>query len=241
MVSPFASPLVISQSLLTVLGTRMTVHFQERIPQHRPFVLISNHRSFLDAPLLMVGVNRSIRFACHRYMTQVPGLREVITAMGCLPLEAPGQRSTFLKEAMNLLRSHQPIGIFPEGASPMVQKTAPDQMGEFQRGFAHLAMRAPVEELVILPVAIAATQEASPSVIPLRFLRWFDPSEPLFDQPGWHPAVVYQQVHLLIGRPVRITERLRSHYQGRGAARVATEITECCQNEIATLLRQGCD
>ncbi|MBD0268172.1 MAG: 1-acyl-sn-glycerol-3-phosphate acyltransferase [Cyanobacteria bacterium Co-bin8] len=233
------NPLAISQWLLTLLGIRMSVHFSERIPAGASLVLVSNHRSFLDAPLLMAGLNRPVHFACHHYMSQVPGMREFVNALGCLPLDAPGEQQTFFREATHLLRDQQAIGIFPEGAAPMVQRTDPFEMSEFQRGFAHLAMKAPVEDLVILPVAIASTQEAVPSVMPLKVLSWFDPSEPLFDQSGWHPAVIYRKVDLLVGHPVRVTDRLRSHYHGRQAAKLATEITDSCQNEIANLLRQG--
>ncbi|HEY9764409.1 MAG TPA: lysophospholipid acyltransferase family protein [Trichocoleus sp.] len=217
----------------------MAVHFAERIPSNTALVLVSNHRSFLDAPLLMVGLNRSVRFACHHYMSQVPGMREFVSAMGCLPLDAPGERQNFFREATHLLKDRQSVGIFPEGAAPMVQKTNPFEMSEFQRGFAHLAMKAPVENLAILPVAIASTQETSPPVMPLKVLSWFDPSEPLFDQPGWHPAVIYRRVELLVGHPVTVTDRLRSHYRGRQAAKLAAEITDCCHTEIANLLRQG--
>jgi 1-acyl-sn-glycerol-3-phosphate acyltransferase len=233
------NPLTISQWLLHLLGIRMSVHFAERIPEHASLVLVSNHRSFLDAPLLMAALDRPVHFACHHYMSQVPGMREFVSALGCLPLDAPGEKQTFFREATHLLRDQQAIGIFPEGAAPMVQKTDPLEMSEFQRGFAHLAMKAPVEDLTILPVAIASTQEAVPSVMPLKVLSWFDPSEPLFDQPGWHPAVIYRQVDLLVGHPVRVTDRLRSHYHGRQAAKLAAEITDSCQIEIANLLRQG--
>lgn len=233
------NPLAFSQWLLTLLGIRTSVQFAHRIPQSASLVLVSNHRSFLDAPLLMAGLNRPVHFACHHYMSQVPGLREFVNALGCLPLDGPGEQQTFFREATHLLRDQQAVGIFPEGAAPMVQRTNPLAMTAFQRGFAHLAMRAPVEDLVILPVAIASSLEAVPSVMPLKVLSWFDPSEPLFDQGGWHPAVIYRQVDLRVGHPVRINERLRSHYHGRQATKLAAEITDCCQNEIANLLRQG--
>lgn len=238
--SSWDHPLGFSQGILRLLNLHPTVHFRDRIPAAAALVLVSNHRSFLDAPLLMAGVDRSVRFACHHYMGQVPGMREFVSALGCLPLDAPGQRrQSFFHKATSLLHSRETIGIFPEGAKPMVQPSHPRQIAPFQRGFAHLAMRAPVSDLAILPVAIAATVETSPPAFPLKLLHYFDPSEPLFDQPGWHPAVIYRQVNLLIGRPLRITERLRTHYQGRGAGKLAHELTCCCQEEIATLLRQG--
>lgn len=235
-----ANPLNMSQWLLALSQVRVTVHGQERLPSTQPLLVVSNHRSIMDAPLLMSAVGRPVRFACHHYMGQVPGLRNVINALGCLPLDAPEKGQTaFFRRAMQALESGEAVGIFPEGAAPMVNQTTPDNLNSFHRGFAHLAMRAPVEELAILPMAIAAHRETNNSVVPLRWLSIFDSSEPLFQQPGWHPAVFYQQVDLLIGRPVRVDHRLRSHYRSKGAGALATEITQCCQDEISTLLKQG--
>lgn len=235
----FPDPLNLSHWLLKLLGVQVAVHHQDRIPQAKSLVVVSNHRSFLDAPLLIAGVNRPVRFACHHYMSQVPGMREFVTALGCLPLDQPGTRQrSFFNQASRLLQQQQAIGIFPEGAAPMVQATNPRQISRFQRGFAHLAMRSSAEDLTILPVAIASNAETSGPGVPLRLLSYFDPSEPLFNQSGWHPSVFYRQVNLLMGRPIRINQRLRSHYQGREAARLAAEITQCCQDEITNLLRQ---
>ncbi|HZG38688.1 MAG TPA: lysophospholipid acyltransferase family protein [Nodosilinea sp.] len=236
-----ADPLDVSNWLLALSQVRMSVHGRDRLLPHQPMVVVSNHRSIMDAPLLMSAVGRPVRFACHHYMSQVPGLRNVINALGCLPLDAPDKGQTaFFRRAMHALSDGGAVGIFPEGAAPMVNKTTPDNLNSFHRGFAHLALRAPVEELAILPVAIAAHRETTNSVVPLRWLSVFDSSEPLFKQSGWHPAVFYQEVNLMIGRPVRIDQRLRSRYRSKGSTDLATELTECCQEEIAGLLKQGC-
>ncbi|NJL47656.1 MAG: 1-acyl-sn-glycerol-3-phosphate acyltransferase [Leptolyngbyaceae cyanobacterium SM2_5_2] len=234
------SPLTVSNGLLNLLGVNVSIAGQERIPENRPLVLVSNHRSILDAPLLMQATGRSVRFACHYYMSQVPGLREIVTALGCLPLDASGRGQTkFFRRALKALSQGEAVGIFPEGAAPMVHKTAPDNLNAFHRGFAQLALRAPVEELTIVPVAIASRQETSNAVVPLRFLSRFDDSEPLFQQPGWHPAVMYQEVKLLIGHPVRVDDRLRSRHRSKDRSHLVADITQCCQEEIATLLKHA--
>src|ERR687886_1193926 len=139
------TPLQVSRLLLTTMGTRMYVSYQDRIPQEGAVVVVSNHRSFMDAPLLMAAVNRPIRFACHHYMSQVPGMREIVQQLGCFPLEAAAHRQqSFFRQAMGLLQSQQMVGVFPEGAAPMVSVTQPNEIGDFQRGFAHLALRTPV-------------------------------------------------------------------------------------------------
>jgi 1-acyl-sn-glycerol-3-phosphate acyltransferase len=121
----------------------------------------------------------------------------------------------------------------------MVKPTSPEQVGKFERGFAHLALRAPVANLAVLPIAIAPFKEKINSAVPLRLLRLIDPSEPLFAQEGWHPMVVYQRVSLLIGRPRWIRPSERELYQGKQARSLVTELTEECHQEIDNLLHQG--
>ena len=236
-----SSPLLISQQILTLLGTRLFVHYQNRVPQDSAILVVSNHRSFMDAPLLMAAIDRPIRFACHHYMGQVPLLREFVTQFGCFPLDVPNQRQhSLFHQATHLLQSRQAVGIFPEGAQPMVRLTNPHEVGEFQRGFAHLALRAPVQEIAVLPVAIASQTEIATNPFPLKFLSWFDPSEPLFNQTGWHPMVVYQRVNVLVGQPIWITGSQRQSYVGKQARTIVSDLTAHCHSQIDQLLCQGC-
>lgn len=236
----FDTSLLISQGLLNTCGTQSLVRYRDRIPHGDAMLVISNHRSFLDAPLVMAALGQSVRFACHHYMSQVPVLKDIISAMGCFPLDVPGQRhQTFFQTAIQSLKDQQPVGIFPEGAQPMVKTTRPNSLGQFHRGFAHLALRAPVKKLSILPVAISSVQETVSPTVPLKFLSLFDPSEPLFDQTGWHPAVNYQRVTLSIGNPIRITAAHRQQYHGRQAGRLAKHLTQSCYAEISQLLQEG--
>lgn len=218
----------------------MFVHHQNRIPSEGPVLVASNHRSFMDAPILMAAINRPIRFACHRYMGQVPVLREIVAQLGCFPLEVPKQRQKgFFQKAVPLLQAREMVGIFPEGTSPMVNATNPREVGAFHRGFAHLAFKAPIADLAVLPVAIAAIDEATYSPMPTKVLSLFDPSEPLFHQDGWHPVVIYRRVNVYIGRPYWITPRRRESYRGKKGKTIVSDLVDSFQAEIAELLRRG--
>jgi 1-acyl-sn-glycerol-3-phosphate acyltransferase len=234
------NPLHISRSLLAAMGTSLFVHHEDRIPDDAAVLVVSNHRSFMDAPLLMAALGRPIRIACHHYMGQVPVMREIVTQLGCFPLEEPHHRQhNFFEQASQLLQQRQAVGVFPEGAQPMVHLTKPLEMGKFHRGFAHLALRVPVRDLAILPVAIASLEETINWTVPLRLLRLFDPSEPLFEQPGLHPMVLQRRVNILIGHPYWIKPKHRELYQGKQAKSVVSQIATTCQDEIAKLLYQS--
>jgi 1-acyl-sn-glycerol-3-phosphate acyltransferase len=234
-------PLHVSRFLLISLGIRMFVEGRDRVPSDSPMLVVSNHRSFLDAPLLMAALNRPIRFACHHYMGQVPVMRDVVQQLGCFPLDDVEHRQqSFFHQSIDLLKTRQAVGIFPEGTSPMIHKTDRYEMGEFHRGFAHLALKAPVPDLAVLPVAISVQSETVTSAVPLKLLSFFDPSEPLFNQEGWHPMVLYQRVNLLIGRPIWMTSTQRKKYQGKSARSRVDELSDRCHDEIRNLLKQGC-
>lgn len=238
-----SSPLDVSRWLLAALSTKIFPYYEDRIPRDASVLVVSNHRSFMDAPILMAALSNPIRFACHHYMGQVPIMREIVTGqLGCFPLEEANQQrqQSFFQQSQLLLQSKQIVGVFPEGTKPMVEFTQPNRVGEFQRGFAHLALRAHVQDLAILPIAIASLEEVNTSAVPLRILSLFDPSEPLFDQPGWHPLVTYRRVAVLIGRPYWIKSLQKEKYQGKNAKSVVMELTNHCHSEIAKLLREGC-
>ena len=231
--------LSLSRNLLTLAGSRVTVHHQQRIPSTGALIVISNHRSLLDVPLLMTAMERSVRFACHHFMGQVLGMKQMVKALGCFPLDPPGQRPRALfYQATRLLQAGEPVGIFPEGAQPMIQPLPPHQVGHFHRGFAHLALQAPVKRLAILPVAIAPTEETTIPVAPFKLFKWLAPSEPQFNRPGWHPAVYYHQVHVVIGHPLWITDAQKTHYQGRQPITAARSLTQTCHTEISKLLQE---
>lgn len=235
------NPLDISRCFLAACSTKMLRYHEDRIPQDASVLVVSNHRSFMDALVLMSALSSPIRFACHHYMGQVPIMREIVTEqLGCFPLDASQNRQkSFFEQAQLLLQSKQMVGVFPEGTTPMVKYTQPHHMDEFRRGFAHLAFRASVPDLAILPVAIASLEEVNHHAFPVRLLSLFDPSEPLFNQSGWHPLVIYRRVAVLIGRPYWITPQHQQKYHGKQAKNVVSELIEHCYGEITTLLDEG--
>lgn len=117
------SPLTLSYLLLSSLGTQISVSYPERIPPTGGLVVVSNHRSFMDAPVLMAALRQPIRFACHHYMGQVPVLRELVNALGCFPLDSPeqGQRFFFVK-LVNCFKPGRRSEFFLKGRTQWCKK-----------------------------------------------------------------------------------------------------------------------
>ena len=93
---PVENALQLSRGVLGSLGIKLFLYHEDRIPESGSLVIASNHRSILDAPVLMAALNRPIRFACHHYMGQVPLMRDVVTGMGGLsPRGCPTSAAKF--------------------------------------------------------------------------------------------------------------------------------------------------
>lgn len=228
------SPLDLSRGLLQLMGTKLTVSGQQKVPYNVPTILVSNHRSPLDAPVLMAGLDREVAFVCHQYMKHVPMLRDVVRQFGAFPLDTPHR---FFRQGYKRLRRQEMLGIFPEGARSMVELRSPRKINPFHRGFAHLALRAPIEPLALLPVALASNDVGFESPIPLSLLGWFDPDEPLFQQGGGHPLVFYRQVEVRVGEPIWVTARDRQEYTGRHGTEFAQQLTDSCWSAVNELLQ----
>ena len=89
-----------------------TFENRERIPQHGPALIVSNHALFaLDSvvlgALIVREVGRYPRFLADRALWKVPGLRQVITAIGGLPGDP--------RSADALLRAGELVIVYPGG------------------------------------------------------------------------------------------------------------------------------
>ncbi len=225
----------IAQDILSWLGMNVEVQNFDRLPSSGPLLIVCNHRSFLDPFLLTSFLNIPINFVCHRFMGNVPVLREVLQTCGGFPLSNSDWYPDLLQHSTDLLDRGKVIGIFPEGAAPMLDTPAPRELRTFYRGFAHLALQAKMPNLQILPVAICSKSEQHWPAVPLRLLNYLDPSEPLFKQDGWHPAVMYQEVAIRLGEPFSIAP-YQTDYHGRQAGMVVKSLTATLSSQVADLL-----
>jgi 1-acyl-sn-glycerol-3-phosphate acyltransferase len=224
-----------AQDILSWLGMSVDVQNSDRLPQSGPLLIVCNHRSFLDPFLLTSFLNTPINFVCHRFMGNIPVLREVLQSCGGFPLSSSDWYPDLLQHSTDLFGRGKIIGIFPEGAAPMLNTPAPTELRTFYRGFAHLALQAKIPNLQILPVAIFSKSEQRWPAVPLSLLNYLDPSEPLFKQGGWHPAVMYQEATIRLGVPLSIAP-YQADYHGRQAGKVVKSLTATLSSQVADLL-----
>jgi 1-acyl-sn-glycerol-3-phosphate acyltransferase len=145
------------------LLARVEVEGVERIPQTGSFLMVINHTSRLDTPLLsVVSPRRIYPLAADKYRT-FPVFNWILNVGGAIWIN----RSEFDREALfqsiDVLRRGDVLGIAPEGTR------SPD--GALQRakpGVAFLAARTGVS---VVPAGITGTRSMAQDFLRLRRMR----------------------------------------------------------------------
>ncbi len=118
----------------------------ENIPQHDSFIMVSNHGSLLDPPLLGHALGRNISFMAKAELFKIPFLGFVIKACGAYPVRRGIADKNTIKTACQKLSNNNCIGIFIDGTR---QKNG--RVNKPKQGAALLAFK---NQKLLLPVAI---------------------------------------------------------------------------------------
>ena len=119
---------------------------RENIPQRDSFIMVSNHGSLLDPPLLGHALGRNISFMAKAELFKIPFLGFIIKACGAYPVKRGIADKNTIKTACNKLSNNNCIGIFIDGTR---QKNG--RVNKPKQGAALLAFK---NQKLLLPVAI---------------------------------------------------------------------------------------
>lgn len=132
---------------LSHLMYRMTVHGEENIPVVGPLVVVANHTTFTDGPILFGRLPRRISFLVKAEVLVGP-LGWLLRTVGQYAIDRAAPQRDVLLAALAHLKSGGVIGIFPEG-----QRTD-GSVTEVFHGAGWLAARAGA---TVVPVAVRGT------------------------------------------------------------------------------------
>jgi len=119
---------------------------RENIPQKNSFIMVSNHGSLLDPPLLGHALGRNISFMAKAELLKIPLLGYIINTCGAYPVKRGIVDKNTIKTACKKLSNDNSIGIFIDGTR---QKNG--RVNKPKQGAALLAFK---NQKLLLPVAI---------------------------------------------------------------------------------------
>lgn len=134
----------------------------EHIPDGAPFLVVSNHESFLDPMLIGSSTHRRVRYLARSTLWKQRLFGALLDRVGALPIERGGADRSSVRRVAESLAEGIPVVVFPEGT----RGTGSD-VAEFRRGVMLFLRQARVP---VLPVGIRGSGRAWP-----RHAKWIRP------------------------------------------------------------------
>ncbi|MCL0044539.1 1-acyl-sn-glycerol-3-phosphate acyltransferase [Dehalococcoidia bacterium] len=132
----------------------------EAVSPRGRLIVVANHQSNADPPVLAASLPRQVRFMAKRGLFRGPIISALMRAWGVHPLERNGRDAGAVRWMLRALEQEQMLAIFPEGTR------SPNGMRKANRGVAFIALRS---QTPILPIGITGTEKMS------KFWRLFFP------------------------------------------------------------------
>ena len=133
---------------------RLRVVHGERMINHGPVILASNHESYLDPPLVGSVADRAIFFLARKTLLAGPFFGWLLPKLNVIPVDQEGNDRSALKALIRILKAGEGTLVFPEGERTHDGHLRPALPG---LGFVIAKTLAPV-----VPMRIFGAREALP-------------------------------------------------------------------------------
>lgn len=129
---------------------------RERIPREGGLLVVSNHISFADPPLLGAIMPRPVEFMTMAEMFRKPWMARLLHTVGCFPLDRSRVDHRGAREAIRRLRAGRCVVIFPEGGIRVTEQSVLGGDPVFKPGAGSIAL---LGEAAVLPVIVRGTRK----------------------------------------------------------------------------------
>lgn len=148
---------------------------RENVPPKGAFIFASNHASYLDPVLLGTSVYRPVSYMAKESLFNTPLKAWALKSVRVFPVKRNEGDPGAIKTAIRILRSGEPLVIFPEGTR--------SKDGRLQQGKPGIGFIVSKAKVPVVPAYIEGAFEAMPGGV---------------DSVRRHPVTVY------IGKPVSV-------------------------------------
>lgn len=145
-----------SKMIMRTIGVPLTIRGMEKVDSTRPHLYALNHLSALDIPAVYVAMPCHFRIMAKEELFRYPFMGWHMRRSGQVSIERENAVSSMrsLNRAASILKSGQPLVVFPEGG-----RSATGQVKAFLPGVFYVAIKAGVD---VVPMALIGTYEVLP-------------------------------------------------------------------------------
>ena len=136
------------------LGFRFRAYGVERVPRDGGLLMLSNHQSYLDPPILGAKLPRPMAYLAKSELFRNPVFGWGIRQLNAFPVRQGKGDVGAMKESIRLLQAGWLLNIFPEGG-----RTSDGELNPAQKGAGLIIRRAGVK---VLPTVIDGSYDAWP-------------------------------------------------------------------------------
>jgi 1-acyl-sn-glycerol-3-phosphate acyltransferase len=145
-----------SRMLLAIGGVKVRVEGLEKIHGLTSCVLVSDHMSLMDTPVVLAFIPLQFRFLAKKGLFKIPFIGYHLHRAGHIPVHRGNARASLktMAEAAQIVRDREvSVLVFPEGGR------SPGPLREFKEGAAYIAIKSGAPAV---PVGISGTREVLP-------------------------------------------------------------------------------
>ncbi|MBD2140301.1 1-acyl-sn-glycerol-3-phosphate acyltransferase [Anabaena sp. FACHB-1250] len=130
---------------------RGKIYGAENVPQTGPVIIVSNHASYFDPPIVSSCVRRPVAYMAKEELFKVPVLAQAIKLYGAYPVSRGTADRNAIRAALEYLENGWAVGVFLEGT-----RTPDGRISDPKRGAALLAAKA---KAPFLPVCLWGSEQ----------------------------------------------------------------------------------
>ncbi|WP_297698051.1 1-acyl-sn-glycerol-3-phosphate acyltransferase [uncultured Fibrobacter sp.] len=133
-------------TLFKLVGIKVKIEGKENIPDHKKFVIVANHQSFLDINVIWPSITIT-SFIAKAELWNIPVFGWILNKIGCIPVHRNPRKNLGMGTTVKKrLENNITISVFPEG-----HRSADGHMLPFQNGIFRMAKE---NGFPLLPVTI---------------------------------------------------------------------------------------